>query len=89
MGVRHSYKLGEAAFISGVSVNRIHEFIQREWIVLAEPETGELDEEDLARMNLIEELREEFGVNDESMSIILHLLDQVYHLQARLEKRSA
>lgn len=42
-----------------------------------------LDEEDLARAKLIRELQEVFGVNDEAIPIILHLLDQLYFLKLR------
>lgn len=65
-------------------------FIEREWLV---PEAAPLDEsewalddEDLARARLIIELREELGVNDESIPIILHLLDQLHALRALAKK---
>jgi chaperone modulatory protein CbpM len=38
-------------------------------------------EADLARARLIQDLRMDFGVNDEGVSIILHLLDQLYGLR--------
>ena len=36
---------------------------------------------DLARARLIRELKEDFGVNDEGVSLILHLLDQLHGLR--------
>jgi chaperone modulatory protein CbpM len=36
---------------------------------------------DLARAQLIRELKEDFGVNDEGISLILHLLDQIHGLR--------
>jgi chaperone modulatory protein CbpM len=36
---------------------------------------------DLARAQLVRELKEDFGVNDEGISPILHLLDQVHGLR--------
>lgn len=44
-----------------------------------------LDEEDIARARLIWELQKEFGVNDEAVPIILHLIDQLnrIHLEAK------
>ncbi|MCS3928869.1 hypothetical protein M2175_003900 [Bradyrhizobium elkanii] len=35
-------------------------------------------EADLARARLIQDLKAYFGVNDEGITIILHLLDQLY-----------
>jgi chaperone modulatory protein CbpM len=36
---------------------------------------------DLARAQLIRELKEDFAVNDEGVSLILHLLDQIHGLR--------
>ena len=36
---------------------------------------------DLARAQLIRDLREDFGVNDEGVSVILHLVDQMHGLR--------
>jgi chaperone modulatory protein CbpM len=36
---------------------------------------------DLARAQLIRDLRDDLGVNDEGISVILHLLDQVHGLR--------
>ena len=47
------------------------------------------DEEDLARIQLIQELREDFGVNDEAVPIILHLIDQLNLIQLELRQRPA
>jgi len=38
-------------------------------------------EADLARAWLIQDLKVDFGVNDEGVAIILHLLDQLYGLR--------
>ena len=43
-----------------------------------EPAFAEID---VARARLIRELRADFGVNDEGVDLILHLLDQVYDLR--------
>lgn len=76
----------EAFTVCGVSQETITTFIQEEWITPVEVETPLLDEEDLARISLIQELKEEFGVNDEAMPIILHLLDQLYCLECEVKK---
>ncbi len=40
---------------------------------------------DLARAQLIRDLREDLGVNDEGISVILHLIDQMHGLRHSLQ----
>src|SRR5262249_12254478 len=40
---------------------------------------------DLARARLIRDLREDFGVNDEGISVILHLVDQMHGLRRSMQ----
>jgi chaperone modulatory protein CbpM len=40
---------------------------------------------DLARAKLIRDLRDDLGVNDEGISVILHLLDQVHGLRRSMQ----
>jgi chaperone modulatory protein CbpM len=60
----------------------LNAWVEAEWLV---PITGQrrfqFSEADLARARLIQDLRMDFGVNDEGISIILHLLDQLYGLR--------
>ena len=41
---------------------------------------------DLARAQLIRDLRDDLGVNDEGVSVILHLLDQVHGLRRSVQE---
>jgi chaperone modulatory protein CbpM len=41
---------------------------------------------DLARVQLIRDLREDFGVNDEGVSVILHLIDQLHGLRRSMRE---
>jgi chaperone modulatory protein CbpM len=41
---------------------------------------------DLARAQLIRDLREDLGVNDEGISVILHLLDQMHGLRRSMHE---
>jgi chaperone modulatory protein CbpM len=41
---------------------------------------------DLARAQLIHDLREDFGVNDDAVSVILHLVDQVHGLRRSMQE---
>ena len=40
---------------------------------------------DLARAQLIRDLREDLGVNDEGVAVILHLLDQMHGLRRGMQ----
>jgi chaperone modulatory protein CbpM len=40
---------------------------------------------DLARAQLIRDLHEDFGVNDEGVSVILHLVDQMHGLRRSMQ----
>jgi chaperone modulatory protein CbpM len=43
-------------------------------------------EVDLARAQFIRDLRDDLGVNDEGISVILHLLDQVHGLRRSMQE---
>lgn len=76
------YGVDEACTTFGIERKFLLRCIEFHWI---EPvESPWLDEEDLARAQLILELRDRFGVNDESVPIILHLLDQLYRVRFQL-----
>ena len=56
------------------------------WIIppQREPEVA-FSDVDLARAQLIRDLRDDLGVNDEGISVILHLLDQVHGLRRSMQ----
>ena len=74
--------ISEAENACGIDSETVRIFIQREWITPYSADT--LDEEDLARIALIQEIRKTFSANDEAVNLILHLLDQVYSLRAQI-----
>ena len=60
-------------------------WIKEEWLVPRGTATELLfSEVDLARAKLIQDLRRDIGVNDESVGVILNLLDQVHGLRKAL-----
>ena len=60
----------------------LNAWVEAEWLVpVASKKTFQFSEADLARARLIGELKADFGVNDEGIAIILHLLDQLYGLR--------
>ena len=78
----------------------IHEFVIRArveqqavetWIAagwLVPPQTAPepmFSDVDLARAQLIRDLREDLGVNDEGVAVILHLLDQMHGLRGSMQ----
>ena len=92
-GSRKKHCLQDAALQIGMNQEILIEFIHRDWICPA-PDPDQLqqdsllDEEDLARIRLILELREELGANDEAIPIILHLIDQLNRLQLEIRRRA-
>lgn len=69
--------LDEVSVISGIPSTVIVHFIEEEWINPIDRELKMLDEEDVCRILLINDLQEKFGVNDEAVPVILHLVDQL------------
>jgi chaperone modulatory protein CbpM len=60
-------------------------WIGAEWLLPVSSQRNLLfSEADLARAHLIHELQADFGVNDEGISIVLHLLDQLHGLRCLL-----
>lgn len=76
-------KITDASLECGVDHEFVMRFIEEEWVVPSEEDY--LDEEDIARIRLIHELKEEFGVNDEGIPIILHLIDQLNRMRLELK----
>jgi len=76
----------EASETCGISIALIIQYIEQDWINPIDWEHGILDEEDIARIRLINELKDDFGVNDEALPIILHLLDQINLLHRKIRE---
>ncbi len=73
----------EASEMCGPSCEEITHYIDEQWI---RPfEENAFDDEDVARIRLIHDLIENLGVNEESVPIILHLIDQIHVLQIRVK----
>lgn len=61
-------------------------FIREEWVTPYDQEAMIFDDEDLSRIQLIQELQHDLGVNDEAVPIILNLIDQLNLLRSHLKK---
>ena len=77
-------KLEEVCRECGVPEDIIAQFMQQEWIHPIDNEHAMFDEEDIARIGLITELRNNLGVNDEAVPVILHLIDQLNFIHRKL-----
>jgi chaperone modulatory protein CbpM len=54
-------------------------WVEAEWLMpVSSGKRFQFSDADLARARLIQDLKADFGVNDEGITIILHLLDQLY-----------
>ena len=74
-----------AALFSGLDEPELEAWIARGWIRpdLAD-ETPVFHDIDLARVRLILDLREQMRIEDETIPLVLSLLDQIYELRAQL-----
>jgi chaperone modulatory protein CbpM len=74
----------EQEFLERVRIDRqtLQVWIEEEWLLPKESAEGRLFSDlDLARANLIVDLRHNMGVNDAGLDIVLHLLDQMHGLR--------
>jgi chaperone modulatory protein CbpM len=79
----------EHEFIERVRIDRqtLQVWIKEEWLLPKESAEGWIfNELDLARANLIIDLRENMGVNDAGLEVILHLLDQMHGLRRAMSE---
>ena len=76
--------LGE---FSGLDRIELLRWVENRW-VLPEPRGGSwvFDEVDVARVELILEIRREWALDDEAMPLVLGLLDQIYELRRQLRR---
>ena len=81
------YKIEDVCHIFGVEEIVIVKFIENEWIDPLSLEDKEFDEEDLSRIRLIFDLMNNLEVNEQSVPIILHLLDQIHRLHFEIRNR--
>ncbi len=70
-----------------VEQHALQAWIRAGWLIppQTEPELA-FSAVDLARARLIRDLRDDLGVNDEGIEVILHLLDQMHGLRATMQE---
>jgi chaperone modulatory protein CbpM len=79
--------ISEREFLERTQLDRatLTIWIEEEWLI-PDRTARELafTDMDLARANLIHDLKDKMGVNDEGLGVILHLLDQMHALRRAL-----
>jgi chaperone modulatory protein CbpM len=70
---------------SGVQVQTLEFWLEQRWLIPQETAAGmTFSDIDVARARLIQDLKTDFGVNDEGVDVILHLVDQLHGLRRAL-----
>jgi chaperone modulatory protein CbpM len=71
--------------VAGITRPELDRWIENQWVRPdAEPTGYVFAEIDLARVRLIRELTSDLQVNDDTIPVVLNLLDQIYDLRRRL-----
>ncbi len=70
---------------SGLKVKVLEFWLEQRWLVPQEA-AGELHfrDIDVARAQLIRQLKDDFGANDAGIDVILHLMDQLHDVRQAL-----
>lgn len=73
--------------LAGLDRNELVRWVENRWVLPEwRNETWLFHEVDVARVELIFEIRHEFAVDDEALELVLGLLDQVYGLRRQLRR---
>ena len=76
----------EFCFRAAIERRTLQLWLDESWIVPRQRDAGPfLSDIDLARAQLIRELQDGIGVNDEGIGVILNLIDQVHGLRSALQ----
>jgi chaperone modulatory protein CbpM len=73
--------------LEGLDRRELVRWVENRW-VLPERQQGTwiFHEVDVARVELIIEIRKEFAIDDDALALVLGLLDQVYDLRRQLSR---
>jgi len=71
----------------GLERRELVRWVENRWVLPEQRgETWVFHEVDVARVELIIEIRRDFAVDDEAMPLVLNLLDQVYSLRRQMRR---
>jgi chaperone modulatory protein CbpM len=69
----------------GLDRHELVHWVENRWVLPErQQDTWIFHEVDVARVELILEIRKEFGIEDDALALVLSLLDQVYDLRRQL-----
>jgi chaperone modulatory protein CbpM len=72
---------------AGLQVQTLELWIEQRWLVPDQTSAEMMfSDTDVARAHLIRDLKGDFGVNDEGVDVILHLVDQLHGLRGAFEQ---
>jgi len=70
---------------SGLEGSTLQLWIDQEWLIPVVGSNGPtFSDADVARVRLIHNLKHDFGVNDEGIDLVLHLMDQLHGMRHAL-----
>jgi len=73
--------------LQGLDRIELTRWVENRWVLPERHgETWIFDEVDIARVELIIEIRHEFAIDDEALPLVLGLLDQIYSLRRQLRR---
>jgi chaperone modulatory protein CbpM len=72
---------------AGLQVRTLEFWLEQQWLIPDETAAEmNFSDMDVARAHLIRDLKSDFGVNDEGVDVILHLVDQLHGLRGAFEQ---
>ena len=72
---------------AGLNGQTLELWLGQRWVVPEQSPTGMLfSDADVARVHFIRDLKTDFGVNDEGVDVVLHLVDQLHGLRKALRQ---
>ena len=81
--------LNRTEFIARVHIDEhtLETWLSEQWLLpLHETEYDAFTDADVARARLIQELMQDFGVNQPGIGVVLHLLDQLHSARSGLTR---
>jgi chaperone modulatory protein CbpM len=72
---------------AGLQVQTLEFWLEQQWLI-PDGTVAEMNfsDTDVARAHFIRDLKSDFGVNDEGVDVILHLVDQLHGLRRVLDQ---
>jgi chaperone modulatory protein CbpM len=72
---------------TGLQTQTLELWLEQRWLIPDQTSAGmSFSDMDIGRARLIQDLKTDFGVNDEGVDVILHLLDQLHGLRRALDQ---